>query len=237
MAYLNWISDEDLIEATRKLLEKANTIKVAAEKNVNKNVVDPFSSLFQIGGFGLGYAEWLTGEITRQAQKSLQNHIGDFHQSILGYVDGWDNKKTGSVIDLVNDERKVIAEVKNKHNTVKKSDLGDVYDTLADAVLPKISIYKGYTAYYVTIIPSKSVRFEKPFTPSDNKKGQRKEANDRILEIDGASFYQLVTGDPGALRDLFAVLPTVISAITGKQFEESEITSLIDLFHGAYGTE
>ncbi|MGJ1417689.1 Eco47II family restriction endonuclease [Sphingobacterium multivorum] len=235
MAYLTWISDEALFEATKSLLVKAEEIKKTAQKNMNKNVIDPFSSIFQIGGFGLGYDEWLNGEITRQAQKSLQNHVGDFHQNILGSVNGWENKKTGSIIDIVNLERGIIAEVKNKHNTVKKSDLGSVYDTLADAVLPKVSVYKGFTAYYVTIIPPKSQRFDRVFTPSDNKIGQRKEPNELIREIDGASFYQLVTGDLDALKNLFSVLPTVISDITGEKFDDNEVESLLNLFKGAYG--
>lgn len=235
MAYLSWISDKALFEATKSLLVKAVEIKKTAQKNMNKNVIDPFSSIFQIGGFELGYDEWLNGEITRQAQKSLQNHVGDFHQNILGSVNGWENKKTGSIIDLVNLERGIIAEVKNKHNTVKKSDLGGVYETLAGSVLPKVSVYKGFTAYYVTIIPPKSQRFDRDFTPSDNKKGQRKESNELIREIDGASFYELVTGDSDALRNLFSVLPTVISEITGNTFNDNEVQSLLNLFNGAYG--
>jgi len=237
MAYLKWISDQDLIDVTKNLLDKAVEIKKKAEKNMNKNVIDPFSSLFQIGGFEVGYDEWLNGEITRQAQKSLQNHVGDFHQNVLGSVKGWENQKTGKIIDLVCADSEIIAEVKNKHNTVKKSDLGGVYDTLADAVSTKVSVYKGYTAYYVTVIPPKSEKFNKPFTPSDNKKGQRKESQEKVREIDGASFYELVTGDPNALRNLFAVLPTIISVITGKQFEDEEIASLLSLFNGAYGDE
>src|SRR5690606_22475204 len=106
MAYLSWITDDALFGATGRLLEKAVGIKEQAEKNVNKNVIDPFSALIQIGGFSLEYNDWLTAEITRQAQKSLQNHIGDFHQNILGSIEGWENKKTGNVIDLVNTNRK-----------------------------------------------------------------------------------------------------------------------------------
>lgn len=43
-------------------------------------------------------------ETTRQAQKTLQNHIGDFHQNILGSVDGWINLKVGSIIDLISED-------------------------------------------------------------------------------------------------------------------------------------
>ncbi|KGE13515.1 Eco47II family restriction endonuclease [Sphingobacterium deserti] len=235
MPYLYWINDESLILATQGLLEKAVAIKDQAEKNMNKNVLDPFSSLFQMGGFGLNYEEWRISEITRQTQKSLQNHVGDFHQNILGSVAGWENKRTGNVIDLVNADRKIVAEVKNKHNTVKGSDLVGLYDTLGNAVNQKVSVYNGYTSYYVTIIPSKAVRINKPFTPSDNKKGQKRAADENIRVIDGASFYELVTGDLNALRDLFSVMPQVIADITGKKFADGEVGLLTSLFNGAYG--
>lgn len=235
MPYLQLISDEDLVTATKNLLDKAANIKVAAERTMHRNVVDPFSSIFQIVGFELNYDEWLTGEITRQAQKSLQNHVGDFHQNILGCVEGWVNKRTGNVIDLVNDDKKIIAEVKNKHNTVKGSDLVGLYDTLELAVEPKMSIYNGYMAYYVTIIPNKAERINKPFVPSDNKKGQRRAENEDIRIIDGASFYELVTGDLNALRNLFSVLPRVISNQVGRVFDAKEIEVLTGLFDGAYG--
>lgn len=236
MAYLHWITDEALTQATKNLLDKAANIKIQAERNINRNVIDPFSCLFQLGGFGLQYDEWLTGEITRQAQKSLQNHVGDFHQNILGSITGWENKKTGSVIDLVNLERNIIAEVKNKHNTVKGSDRVGVYDTLSNAVTEKMSVYKDFTSYYVTVIPPKSDRIDRPFTPSDNKRGQRREVNEKVREIDGASFYELVTGDSNALRDLYRILPAVISELTGHVFLEEEIESLGALFVSAYGS-
>lgn len=235
MAYLNWITDDALFEATHRLLLKAREIEEKSKQNLNKNVIDPFSSLFQMAGFQLSYSEWLIGEITRQAQKSFQNHIGDFHQYILGSVVGWENKGVGEVIDLVNSEHKLIAEVKNKHNTVKGSDLVGLYDTLSEAVTKKMSVYKGYTSYYVTIIPSKSERFNKPFTPSDNKMGQKREVNENIRIIDGASFYELATGDSHALRNLFNILPDVVSVLIDKKFDQEERVSLLALFNKAYG--
>ena len=234
MAYLNWISDTDLITIVRSILDKAFEIKKLAKTNMNKNVIDPFSSLFQISGFQLDYDNWLDGEINRQAQKSLQNHIGDFHQNILGSVKGWDNLKVGTVIDLVNKNRKIIAEVKNKHNTVKKSDLAGIYETLDKAISNKLSIYKDYTAYYVVIIPPKLSRINKPFEPSDNKQGKRKAVNQNIREIDGASFYELVTGDKDALRNLFLILPTVIKDIIGKELIENELNSLLNHYNQAF---
>ncbi len=66
----------------------------------------------------MGYEIWYKNETARQAQKTLQNHLGDFHQRILGSVKGWTDMHTGGVIDLISHDTKIIAEVKNKYNTV-----------------------------------------------------------------------------------------------------------------------
>ena len=105
-------------------------------------MIDPFAALFEMSGFEIEYDTWIKSETTRQAQKTLQNHIGDFHQNILGYSKGWTNMKVGNVIDLVSEENKTIAEVKNKYNTISGGKLSDLYYSLDKLISPKSSIYK-----------------------------------------------------------------------------------------------
>ncbi len=81
--------------------------------------------------------------------------------------------------------------------------------------MPKASKYKGFTAYYVEIIPKKATRYDICFVPSDNKIGRKSEANECIRQIDGASFYELVTGEKDALASLFDALPSVIEKCMG----------------------
>lgn len=236
MSYLPWITDDHLLEAVQNLLNKAEQTLVVAEQNYHKNVVDPFSAVFQLGGYNLTYDEWLVSEKTRQAQKSLQNHIGDFHQHVLGGVDDWSNMGVGQIVDLVNRDKKILAEVKNKHNTVTGGNLAGLYNQLDDLVSPKNSKYRGYTAYYVTIIPKKAERFNIPFTPSDRSRGAKCASNDLIRIIDGASFYQMVTGHSDALAKLFRILPIAIADIKEQTFSDQDISSLDELFVAAYGT-
>lgn len=59
-----------------------------SQKNMYKNVINPFSALFQMAGFDMDAAAWVKAEQARQAQKSFQNHVGDFHQNVLGCVRG-----------------------------------------------------------------------------------------------------------------------------------------------------
>lgn len=146
MAYLKWISDKNLIQIVSDVLDKAKDAKKSAASKFGRNVIDPFASLFEISGFDLGYNNWKTGETARQAQKTLQNHIGEFHQKILGSCTGWKDLQKGNVVDLVSGSNKIIAEIKNKYNTLSGGKLADLYHMFDSLVSLKSSIYKGYTA-------------------------------------------------------------------------------------------
>ena len=218
MPQLSWITDKALDSAVFHLLSKSKEAKSEAEINFGKNVIDPFSALFEMSGFEINYEAWIKSETNRQAQKTLQNHIGDFHQKILGSISGWDNMKTGKEVDLYSESNKIIAEVKNKYNTLSGGKLADLYSSLEKLVMPKSSIYKGFTAYYVAIIPKSSIRYDREFTPSDKSRGEKCASNKLIREIDGSSFYSLATGEDRALENLFNVLPNVIEKCSNGKF-------------------
>jgi hypothetical protein len=241
VAYLTWISDDDLKACVGEVLTKGIAGISQAEKSFYRNGVDPFSALFDAACQGITLEQWLSFERKRQAQKTLQNALGNFHQNLLAKVSGWEIPALGYV-DLVSDKSKIVAEVKNKHNTVKKSDLKDVYDELQAAVLHKTSKYNGYTAYYVTVIPSSTKRFTKEFTPPDNETKTVRQTNKQILEIDGYSFYALVTGEPDALKQLYQVLPKVIKDVLAAQKSPNEKIAALsqeplfaELFAKAFG--
>lgn len=243
MPYLNWIRDEDLIQAVKSVVQKGIDAKKDAPKNFNKNVVDPFGSLFELTAFGLSdYDAWRAQELNRQAQKTLQNHIGNLHQEILGCVKGWDNLKVGanSGSDLVCKDRKIIAEIKNKHNTLTGGKLITQYKDFEQLILPKVSEYQGFTAYFVTIIPKKPIRYDEEFRPSDKSQGTRCTANPKIRTIDGASFYTLVTGDEHALSDFYRVLPSILEKVMIEDFHQPNFKipnkeQFTELFNQAFG--
>lgn len=235
MPYLNWISDTDLINHTRNLLLAAQQAKVKKQREFHKNVIDPFLAIFEMSGYAMNSVDWKTGELARQVGKAVQNNIGIFHQNILGSVNNWNNLGSGQIVDLSSPTNQIIAEVKNKHNTVTGSKKVDVYDQLEGLVMPNTSIYNGYTAYFVNIIPKRSARYNRAFTPPDNTTGTNRVANVLIKEIDGASFYTLVTGEATALKDLYLVLPSVIHHILGStQLSNTDKFALYRLFSKAY---
>ena len=219
---LNWISKERLVEICEKLIKQAKP----SEQGLNyKNVVDPFSALFDIAINDMTYETWEKAEIRRQHQKTLQNAIGKFHQMVLGSVKGWVDLGVGQVVDLRNDDLKVFAEIKNKFNTVKASDKKGVYDALAKYRSDPDGKRKDYTGYFVQILVNTSP-FNRPFAPTDNTlSGIHKGESKFIREIDGRSFYALATGSPTALDDLYSVLPEVLQDAMNGKFKANQAQS------------
>lgn len=239
MSHLTWITDEQLYEQVKFVMVKGFEGIKKASKNFSRNSIDPFSAIFDASLQGISLDEWIVVEQRRQAQKTLQNALGHFHQNILAQVSGCRIPEE-NFVDFICDDRKIVAEIKNKHNTVKKSDLKAVYEELNQAVNHKTSKYHGYTAYYVTVIPAKPERFNQEFTPSDNSNSSKKSALSNIREIDGVSFYELITGQKDALKQLYAALPKVITKVIAELHPELNLAQTLkstDLHLQAFYTQ
>ncbi len=213
---LPFISNRDLFAAVKAILDVAQFEGHHNDENIFRNSIDPFSALFDAALQKISLKEWLLQEEARQIQKTLQNDIGYFHQSILGFSPGWENLETGSVIDIRNRKRKIIAEIKNKYNTTKGNHKTAIYDDLKGQLHGE---HKGYIAYYVEIIPKSKKTYDVEFTPSDNRTKTRRPVNKNIRVIDGKTFYDLATGHTDSLKGLYEVLPIVISDVLGIPLE------------------
>jgi hypothetical protein len=240
MPYLTYINDVDLENFVVDLLKNGLKSKRSAEKNFTKNVIDPFATIFDAAISNINHDEWKKSEIVRQCQKTLTTRLGTLHQKILGKVDGWVDLGVGDEVDLKNDSRRIIAEVKNKYNTVTGGSLIDQYNSLSDKVSKKASSWFEYTAYFVNIIPKTSKRFNVPFQPSDRSTGSPVAKNVQVRKIDGASFYHLVTGRENALRELYCVLPTIIEKLMREKcmqegFEIRDKEKFAQYFNLAFG--
>ncbi len=231
-----FLPDAALVAEVSHLLNTAEEALREKQLEMDRNVLDPFAAMFEMAGFGLDHDSWVRGELMRQAQKALQNQVGDFHQSILGSMRDWENLNTGSVVDLVSHPRKIIAEVKNKHNTLSGGKRSDLYHNLEKLVMQKASRYRGYTSYLVTVIPKEPARFDLPFTPSDKETGARCPENPLIREIDGASFYDLASGEKDTLSRLFQILPEIIRGVSGENISADGKAALSAYFSMAFGT-
>ena len=230
MPYLTWITDENIKKCVREVLVKGFEGIEKAKQDFYRNGVDPFSATFDAACNNISMDDWVVSERCRQSQKTLQNALGNFHQKVLSHAAGWAIPDE-NFIDLVCEEKRLVVELKNKHNTVKKSDLKAVYDELQEAVMHKTSRYRGFTAYYATIIPASHQRFSRLFTPPDNATKTQKPNNPLILEMDGYSFYALATGVEHALTELYQALPAVIRAVLAEvefqQYPQHQIDQLM----------
>lgn len=228
---LSFISNQDLYKHIGKVL---SVIKSAKDGNdLYSNVVDPFSAIFDSLYQGVSLTQWLEQEESRQIQKTMQNALGEFHEDILGSIPGWEKLPVGNVIDVRSIKRKIIAEVKNKHNTTKKTDEKSIYDNLKSQLKKKE--YNGFIGYYVKVIPEKREPYDKLFTPSDNITHTRRPKNRKIRVIDGRSFYALASGKKDALKELYEVLPDVINDILKRKSKvDYEEEVFHDLFNRAY---
>lgn len=229
---LPFITNARLFLEVAKVIDTVRGTLLRKEKQFFKNSIDPFSAMFDVMWQNITLDEWFKQEKSRQNQKTLQNALGDFHQRILGSFDGWKDMGRGNVFDLKNKSKKIIAEVKNKHNTTKGNHKVAIYDDLKTQLIKK---YKGYIAYYVEVIPKNKKIYDKPFTPSDNRTHKQRLKNERIRQIDGKSFYEIAAGDKEALRKIYEVLPEVIGKILRRPNQKrKDCKHFKDLFDKIY---
>ena len=206
---LNFISNHDLNRFTKDMVEAAQKAKERVEADPYRSVVDPFSALFDAAVQDISLDEWMLKEQSRQIQKALQNKVGYFHQCVIGAMPGWESTGPyGGGYDVVNRDKKIIAEIKNKYNTTNSGSSNNLYNTLAGHLDFGM---RGYTAYFVAVITKGKSRFDKPFVPS-----RRTAKREDLRVIDGRSFYDMAAGEDGALRKLYEVLPAVLEGILGK---------------------
>lgn len=207
--------DKDKIkEVLRPLVKSAYESQDSAEKDMYRNTIDVFAAVIETTIKDISMDEWMIQERQRQVQKTLQNQIGELHQAVLGTLDGVNNLKTGSVVDL--DGNGFIAEVKNKHNTTKGNHKKSIYDDLQS----KLPEDEDVVAYYVEMLPRNGKSYNEPFTPSDNVTKTNRGKNERIRRIDGQTFYENVTGNPNALKELYQLLPVVTAEILKEEYKE-----------------
>lgn len=104
MPYVDFITDEKLETVVAKVISRATSAIAQVDQNINNNSLDPFSALFDVSTRNISLEEWYKKEKSRQIQKTLQNAVGNFHEEILGNMDGW--TYVHNVIDIANHDKK-----------------------------------------------------------------------------------------------------------------------------------
>ncbi|WP_201772594.1 Eco47II family restriction endonuclease [Bifidobacterium catenulatum] len=204
---LDWIDQDALYEKTKHVFESA----INKKKEKKSNPPDPFTLVAQSIISESTLENVLHFEVERKINKTLSNSVGLWHQHILSLAPGWvDLGSNGGGIDLkmepgFTDSRfgkPLVAEVKNRFNTIKASDEKEVWDTLDLAAKTH-----GAIAYIFQIVPKTSERYDRPWKVS----GRPEKENIRCC--DGATAYDIVFQRDNALHDLYEVFPLIMDDI------------------------
>ena len=198
---LNFISDKNLFEHVQETIGKYRFQISLSE--FNKNLVDPIKLTFDSKVYGKSIEEIVETESIRQIDKSNTNHIGYFHQNIFRFLGaGWEVPEKG--YDIVHSKRKIFVEMKNKHNTMNSSSAQKTYMKMQDKILRDDEA----VCYLVEVIAKKSQDVVWKIS-LDGETFSNK--NIRRISVD--KFYELVTGNSVAFRDLCQVIPKVIDDV------------------------
>ena len=205
-AYVSFVSDTDFVECVKWVCEAYPTgLERIDLEFLVKTSVDPFKMLFDMGNGSFGTKTWIENEKIRQTDKTVNNRIGDFHQMLLGKVDGWENLGVGHTtgVDLKKDDNTIFVELKNKYNTMNSSSQSKCFDKLQDITVkfPKV---RAYWAYIVSKDGSSGEKMWEYNRQDEHFK------DDRIRVIWGKNVYELVTGNPNSLEETWRALPKAI---------------------------
>ncbi|QIH76419.1 Eco47II family restriction endonuclease [Macrococcoides canis] len=208
--YLSFITDEDLYECIEFLYNQyENALKGIDFDKFFKNRIDTFKMTFDTQINNLSEEAWLANELQRQVEKTITNHIGTFHEKLIGKIDGYTNHSVGNKYDVSKDDGTLFAEIKNKHNTVTGTHVINLFN--------KIKSYADQNpnaiCYYVRIIDKVSQNKIWKFTSGDadaNTKERPVYSHNRIRIVSGDEFYKIVAGYEDAYKDLSIAIPKAL---------------------------
>lgn len=215
---LSFIEDVDLYNHTKETVEK---YKFQIDLKIfNKNLIDPIKLTFDSKVYKKNIIDVIESEIIRQMDKSNTNHIGYFHQNIFKFIgDGWVVPKQG--YDVINKELNYYIEMKNKHNTMNSSSSQKTYMRMQNTLLnnPKA------ICMLVEVIAKKSQNIIWNITLDNNSV-----SNSQIRRVSIDKFYELVTGEKNAFKNLCQILPKVIDDIINEtELDEKQNTVITEL--------
>lgn len=198
---LGFISNENIYRHVKETVGKYRTsINL---KEFNKNLIDPIKLTFDSKVYGKTYEEIIEAECIRQIDKTNSNHIGYFHQNLFKYAgNGWSVPKEG--FDIVNGQKHIYVELKNKHNTMNAASSQKTYMKMQNQLLED----DQSTCMLVEVIAKRSQ--DKKWEVSLDKK---KFSHTRIRRVSIDKFYGIVFGTSEAFSRLCEVLPQVLDDV------------------------
>lgn len=199
---LSFITNQDLFDHVKETIEKYRfNIDL---KEFNKNLIDPIKLTFDSKVYGKTIEQIIDVETIRQMDKTNSNHIGYFQQNIFKYIGNTNWTVPTQGFDIVNKELKIFVEMKNKHNTMNSSSSQKTYMRM----LSKIEEDRDNKCFLVEVIAKNSQNII--WNVSLDGVSISKE---RIRRVSIDKFYEIVTGEAEAFKNLVEVLPKVMDDV------------------------
>ena len=198
---LGFIRNEMIYEVVKKTISRYSLAMDL--KSFNRNLIDPVKLTFDLKVYNKNWDEIIEFEVLRQMDKTNSNAIGFFHQQLFSEIgNGWEVPRTG--FDIVNRERHIFVELKNKHNTMNSSSSQKTYIKMQGQILEDDEA----TCMLVEVIAKRSQNVKWNLSLNGKHIGNK---NIRRVSID--KFYDLVFGEPRAFFKLCMALPDVIDDV------------------------
>lgn len=214
---LRFIKDNDLYNHVSEVVA-AYSCTINLEK-FNNNLIDPIKLTFDSYVYSQSIEETVENEVLRQLDKTNSNTIGYFHQNIFKYIgDGWSVPKFG--YDIVNLNKRIYCELKNKHNTMNSSSSQKTFMRMQSTLLEN----SDALCMLVEVIAPHSRDIPWAITLD----GDRQTPNPKIRRVSIDKLYSIVTGEEDAFLRLCEVLPRVISDVVHDNGSKSKENTVID---------
>ena len=206
---INFIKQKDFEQHVENTIKQYNkTLKSINLNKFNNNLIDPIKLIFDKNVFNKNFKDIIEFEISRQRDKSNNNIIGYFHQNIFKYIDNCKVPKNGWDIIFSKNNVSYYVEMKNKHNTMNSSSSAKTYMKMQNHLLNSKDKENSICAL-VEIIAKKSQNI--PWIISIDSLKQKSNDNLRRISID--KFYEIVTGEKDAFKQICYQLPITIENI------------------------
>ncbi len=215
---IDFISEADFKQmVTDTIIRYQKNMRAYDLKEFNQNQIDPIKLLFDKIVYQNSWNEVIQREVWRQRDKSNNNDIGDFHQSLFQFIKGcevpekgWDvifRRDAGKInLPECGEVRSIYVEMKNKHNTMNSSSAGKIYTKMQKQLLED----DDCACFLVEAIAKKSQNITWKL-----KVDGKERSHNRIRRVSIDVFYALITGQRDAFFQICVALPQVIRDIVG----------------------
>ena len=208
---LSFISDKDILAHVKETVHNYRRSFSMSLKEFNKNLIDPVKLTFDSKIYNKSIAAVIEDEVLRQIDKSNTNHIGYFHQEIFNYIGSdWSVPEAG--YDVINKNKSIYVEMKNKHNTMNSAASQKLFIKMQNTLLHD----KAATCMLVEVIAKNSQN-----VIWKTKVDGISMSHERIRRVSIDQFYNIATGKTNAFKELCEKLPEIISDAVDESVDSS----------------